>query len=89
MPTVAELGYPGFDAATWSGLVAPAGTPTAIINKLNAEANKALGTSEMKAKLHEDGSTPLGGTPQQFAEFIKKEHAKWGAAVRDANIKLD
>ena len=89
VPTVAELGYPGFEAATWSGLLAPAGTPPAIIERLNAEANKALGTNEMKAKLHEDGSTPLGGTPQQFAEFIRKEHAKWGAAVREANIKLD
>ena len=89
VPTVAEQGYPGFEAATWSGLVAPAGTPAAIVDKLNAAANKALGSSEMKAKLHEDGSTPLGGTPQQFAQFIKKEHAKWGAAVRDANIKLD
>jgi tripartite-type tricarboxylate transporter receptor subunit TctC len=89
VPTVAEQGYPGFEAATWSGLVAPAGTPAAIVDKLNAAANKALGTNEMKAKLHEDGSTPLGGTPAQFAEFIRKEHAKWGAAVRDANIKLD
>ena len=89
VPTVAELGYPGFEAATWSGLLAPAGTPPAIIERLNAEANKALGTGEMKAKLQEEGSTPLGGTPQQFAEFIRKEHAKWGAAVRDAGIKLD
>ena len=89
VPNVAEQGYPGFEAATWSCLVAPAGTPAAIVDKLNAAANKALGTSEMRAKLHEDGSTPLGGTPQQFAEFIKKEHAKWGSAVRDANIKLD
>jgi len=89
VPTVAELGYPGFEAATWSGLVAPAGTPKAIVDKLNAEANKALGKNEMKAKLAEDGSTPLGGTPEQFAAFIKSENAKWGAAVRDANIKLD
>jgi tripartite-type tricarboxylate transporter receptor subunit TctC len=89
VPTVAELGYPGFEAATWSGLVAPAGTPPAIIARLNAEANKALGTKEMKAKLAEEGSTPLGGTPQKFAEFIRQEHAKWGAAVREANIKLD
>ena len=89
VPTVAELGYPGFEAATWSGLVAPAGTPKPIVDRLNAEANRALGNSEMKAKLAEDGSTPLGGTPEQFAAFIKSEHAKWGAAVRDANIKLD
>jgi tripartite-type tricarboxylate transporter receptor subunit TctC len=89
VPTVAESGYPGFEAATWSGLVAPSGTPKPVIDRLNAEANRALGNSEMKAKLAEDGSTPLGGSPQQFAEFIRKEHAKWGAAVRDAGIKLD
>ena len=89
VPTVAEQGYPGFEAATWSGLLAPAGTPRAIVDKLNAEANKALGTDAMKKKLDEDGSTPLGGTPEQFAAFIKSEHAKWGAAVREAGIKLD
>ncbi|HET7730474.1 MAG TPA: tripartite tricarboxylate transporter substrate binding protein [Usitatibacter sp.] len=89
VPTVAESGYPGFEAATWSGLVAPAGTPRAVVERLNAEANKALGNPEMKQKLYEDGSTPLGGTPAQFAAFIKTEHAKWGAAVRDAGIKLD
>ncbi len=89
VPTVAESGYPGFEAATWSGLVAPSGTPKAIIDKLNAAANKALGSTQMKAKLAEDGSTPLGGTPQEFAAYIRSEHAKWGAAVRDAGIKLD
>jgi len=89
VPTVAESGYPGFEAATWSGLVAPAGTPKPIIDKLNAAANKALATTEMKARLAEEGSTPLGGTPQQFADYIKSENAKWGAAVRDAGIKLD
>jgi len=89
VPTVAESGYPGFEAATWSGLVAPAGTPKSIIDKLNAAANKALATTEMKTRLAEEGSTPLGGTPQQFAGYIKSENAKWGAAVRDAGIKLD
>lgn len=89
VPTVAESGYPGFEAATWSGLVAPAGTPQPIIDKLNAETNKALEQKDLLEKLKEDGSTPLGGTPAQFAEFLKKEHAKWGAAVREAGIKLD
>jgi tripartite-type tricarboxylate transporter receptor subunit TctC len=88
-PTVAESGYPGFEAATWSGIVAPAGTPKAIVDRLNAEINKALGNAEMAKKLAEDGSTPLGGTPQQFADFIKAEIAKWGAVVREADIKLD
>jgi tripartite-type tricarboxylate transporter receptor subunit TctC len=89
VPAIAELGYAGFEAATWSGLVAPAGTPKAIIDRLNAETNKALGRPEMVEKLKEDGSTPLGGTPQQFAAFIKAENAKWGAVVREAGIKLD
>jgi tripartite-type tricarboxylate transporter receptor subunit TctC len=89
VPTIAELGFPGFEAATWSGLVAPAGTPPALVERLNAEANRALKRPEMVKKLEEDGSTPLGGTPQQFAEFIRSEHAKWGTAVREANIKLD
>ncbi len=88
-PTVAESGYPGFEAATWSGVVAPAGTPKPIVDRLNAEINKALGNAEMAKKLAEDGSTPLGGTPQQFADFIKLELAKWGSVVREAGIKLD
>jgi tripartite-type tricarboxylate transporter receptor subunit TctC len=89
VPTVAESGYPGFEAATWVGLVAPAGTPRPIVDRLNAEAVKALANPEMARKLQEDGSTPLGGSPQQFAEFIKSENAKWGAVVREAGIKLD
>jgi tripartite-type tricarboxylate transporter receptor subunit TctC len=89
VPTVAESGYPGFEAATWSGLVAPAGTPQPIIDKLNGAANKALHHKDLLDKLKEDGSTPIGGTPAQFADFIRSEHAKWGAAVRNANIKLD
>ncbi len=88
-PTVAESGYPGFEAATWSGVVAPAGTPRALVDRLNAEVNRALGVAEMARKLAEDGSTPLGGTPQQFADFIRSEVAKWGAVVREAGIRLD
>ena len=89
VPTVAESGYPGFEAATWSGLIAPVGTPQTIIDKLNAATNNALRHKELLDKLAEDGSTALGGTPAQFAAFMRAEHAKWGAAVRDAGIKLD
>jgi tripartite-type tricarboxylate transporter receptor subunit TctC len=89
VPTVAESGYPGFEAATWSGLIAPAGTPQAVVERLNAETNKALRQKDLLDKLKEDGSVPIGGTPRQFADFMKSEHAKWGAAVREANIKLD
>jgi tripartite-type tricarboxylate transporter receptor subunit TctC len=89
VPTVAESGYPGFEAATWSGLVAPAATPRAIVDRLNAAANSALKHKDLLDKLKEDGSVPLGGTPQQFADFIRSETVKWAAAVRDAGIKLD
>ncbi len=89
VPTIAESGYPGFEAATWSGLVAPKGTPRAIVERLNAETNKALKNSEMIAKLDSDGSEPLGGSPQRFADFMKSEHAKWGAVIKEAGIKLD
>jgi len=89
VPTVAESGYPGFEAATWSGLVAPAGTPPAIVAKLNAAASRALASPAMQKQLADEGSTSLGGTPEQFASFLKAEHAKWGAAVRNAHIKLD
>ena len=89
VPTVAESGYAGFEAATWSGLVAPAGTPPAIIQKLNAAAAKALAGPAMQKQLADEGSTPLGGTPAQFASFLRTEHAEWGAAVREAHIKLD
>ena len=88
VPTAAESGYPGFDAGTWSGLVAPAGTPAAIVQRINATANHALASAEMKKRLHDEGSTALGGTPEQFAAFIKSEHAKWGEAVRGAGLKI-
>ncbi len=87
--TIAESGYPGFEAATWSGLVAPKGTPKAIVDRLNAEANKALRNPEMLAKLDADGSEALGGSPQRFADFLKAENAKWGAIIKDAGIKLE
>lgn len=89
VPTVAESGYPGFEASTWSGLVAPAGTPPAVVEKLNAAAAKALALPFMQKRLAVEGSTPLGGTPAQFATFLKSEHAKWGGAIREARIKLD
>jgi tripartite-type tricarboxylate transporter receptor subunit TctC len=89
VPTIAESGYPGFEATTWIGLVAPAGTPKPVVDKLNAAAVKAIASPEMTRKLAEDGSTALGGTPQQFSDFIKSENAKWGAVVREAGIKLD
>lgn len=89
VPTVAESGYPGYEAGTWSGLVAPASTPRAIVDRLNAEVAKALQRKDLLDKLAADGSEPMGGTPQRFAEHIRAEHAKWGAVIRDSGIRLD
>jgi tripartite-type tricarboxylate transporter receptor subunit TctC len=90
VPTVAELGYPGFDAITWTGLVAPAGTPPAVVERINAEVQKILQRPDVIQKLALEGSTAAAeGTPKQFADYIRSEHQKWGALIREANIKLD
>ncbi|GJG97619.1 tripartite tricarboxylate transporter substrate binding protein [Cupriavidus pauculus] len=89
VPTIAESGYPGFEAITWTGLVAPAKTPVAIVERINAEVRKALATPEVQDKLALEGSAAMGSTPAQFANYLRTEHRKWGTLVRDANIKLD
>ncbi|HET7836988.1 MAG TPA: tripartite tricarboxylate transporter substrate binding protein [Variovorax sp.] len=90
VPTVAELGYPGFDAITWTGLVAPAGTPQAVVERINSEVQKILKRPDVIEKLALEGSTAAAeGTPKQFADYIRGEHQKWGALIREANIKLD
>ena len=90
VPTVAELGYPGFDAITWTGLVAPAGTPPAVVERINGELQKILKRPDVIEKLALEGSTAAAeGTPKQFADYIRSEHQKWGALIREANIKLD
>lgn len=89
VPTVAEQGYPGFDATTWLGLVGPAGMPAEAVARLNKEVGVMLARKEVQDKLAFEGSIPVTGTPQQFAAFIKAEHTKWGNLIREANIKLE
>jgi len=89
VPTVAELGYENFEALNWSGLVAPANTPEPIVARLNAETVSALARPDMLEKLAIDGSDPFPSTPAAFAAFVRNEHAKWGAIVRESGIKLD
>jgi tripartite-type tricarboxylate transporter receptor subunit TctC len=81
VPTLAEAGMTGFDAGIWIGLLAPAGTPPAIIDKLSGAANEALNTDEVRTALKRQGTDPLGGTPKQFADFIRTDIAKWGAVL--------
>ena len=71
----------------WQGLVAPKGTPRAIIDKLNAAANQALKSADLRQKITSQGNEPLGGTPEDFAALIKSEAKKWGDVVRKADIK--
>ena len=88
IPTVAES-LPGYDAATWGGILAPAGTPKDIVMKLNAAANAALKMEDVRAKLEGAGVQIQGGTPEQFAAVIKGEVDKWEPIVKNAGIKAD
>jgi tripartite-type tricarboxylate transporter receptor subunit TctC len=81
VPTLAEAGMEGFDAGIWIGLLAPAGTPPAIIEKLSGAANDALNTEAVRTALKRQGTDPLGGTPKEFADFIRTDIAKWGAIL--------
>ena len=83
VPPVAEAGVPGYEAMQWYGLLAPAGTPTVIVQRVHAQAMVALRSPEMKARLAADGAEPLGTTPAEFGAYIKRELDKW-ARVRDA-----
>ncbi|WP_076998997.1 tripartite tricarboxylate transporter substrate binding protein [Variovorax sp. KK3] len=89
VPTVAESGYPGFDAITWTGLVAPPGTPAAVVERINAEVQKVLQLPDTVHKLALEGSVPTGGSPSHFAGYVREEHKKWGTLIREANIRLD
>ena len=89
VPTIAESGVPGFDAVSWSGVCVPAGTPRDIVNKLQQEIAKVLQAPDLKTRLLNDGIEPVGSTPEQYAEHIRKEAAKWGKVVKDTGAKSD
>jgi tripartite-type tricarboxylate transporter receptor subunit TctC len=87
VPTIAESGLPGFRAATWFGVLAPAGTPKEIVARLNAELAKALASPELIDHLRTEGADVVGGSPEQFGAFLKSEVERWGPVVRAAGIK--
>ena len=87
VPTIAESGVPGFEAGGFLGLVAPAGTPQAVINALNAAGQKSLAMQDVRERLLGLASPPVGGSPEQFASHIKREIDKWARVIRAANIK--
>lgn len=89
LPTVAEAGVPGYEAVSWGGVMAPAGTPPAIIDRLNAEINRILQQPDVAEKLSSFGAEIVGSTPDEFAAYLKDEIVKWGKVARDNDIKLD
>jgi tripartite-type tricarboxylate transporter receptor subunit TctC len=87
VPTIEEAGVPGYQAANWWGIAAPAGTPQPIIAKLNAEINAVLDSPEMKKQFDADGAVIVRMSPAEFTRFFEAELEKWGKVVKEANIK--
>ena len=87
VPTMQEAGVPGFDVASWQALYAPAGTPAAIVTRLNTEVEKVIATPEVKARMEGLGLEHSPNTPEQFADFGRREIAKWTKIVKDGNVK--
>jgi tripartite-type tricarboxylate transporter receptor subunit TctC len=88
-PTIAESGFPGFEASVWYGFIAPANTPKAIVTRLHDEVQKALQSKEVRDRLANAGGEVLPGSSEQFAGLIRNERQRYAKLVREANIKPD
>ena len=89
VPTASEAGLAGYDSTGWFGVVAPAGTPQAVVNRLNAEITAALNDEQIKASMRNLGVEPAPSKPEAFEAYIRSETAKWAKVIRDAHIKID
>ena len=89
VPTLAESGLKGFDVASWQAIFAPAGTPPAIVNRLNAELTRIVGETQVAARLYTMGVENVPMTPAQFADFQRAELAKWAKIVKDGNVRAE
>jgi tripartite-type tricarboxylate transporter receptor subunit TctC len=89
IPTIAEQGVPGFDATQWYGLVAPAGTPRPIIDRINAESRRILTGRRLRPRLEAEGADAAPGTPEQYRDFIAAERSRWGELIRATNMRPD
>ena len=89
LPTVAESGYPGFEVIGWFGWLAPAATPKPIVDRLNREIVKALAVPEVKDRLLNLATVPVGDKPEEFARFIRSEHDKWARVIKAAKIEIE
>ena len=89
VPTVAELGYQGFDVSTWYGLFMPAGTPKELVARVNAEVNRLLATPDMKAAIHAQGAEVQSMTPEQFSNLLKTDYVKWKGIVQASGATIE
>ena len=89
LPTIAEQGVPGYNAAAFHGYAVPAGTPPAIVNKLSAEFAKVVKAPDLAERLSEDGGEPIGSTPEQFRQFIATETLVWRKLIRETGVKVE
>ena len=89
MPTIAQAGLPGFEATLWYGVLAPAGTPMPIINRLHTTLTRAMQSPEMKARFMAEGAEPVGNTPQEFHAFIQSEIERWAVVVKASGMKAE
>jgi tripartite-type tricarboxylate transporter receptor subunit TctC len=89
IPTIAEAGLPGYEATLWYGIVLPAKSAPALIARLNTEFVRAVQQPDVRERMNSEGVLIIGSTPEQFAEHLRRESAKWGRVIRDAQIKLD
>jgi tripartite-type tricarboxylate transporter receptor subunit TctC len=89
IPTIAEAGLPGYEVGAWNGLLAPVGTPDAVVGALNRAVNEALRDSDLRQRFATDGAEVVGGTAESFAGFIRRELDKWRRVVQTGGIKLD
>jgi tripartite-type tricarboxylate transporter receptor subunit TctC len=87
IPTIAEQGLPGFEALSWYALMAPAGTPKTIVDRIAAECARALRAPDVRERLVALGADPVGNSPAELAEMLKRESARWGELVRKAGIR--
>lgn len=89
IPTLAESGLPGYQYGAWMGVLAPAGTPDAVVRRLNAELVRAVRSPEGRAWLESQGGVAIGDSSEEFAEYIREEHARWGRLIRQAGIRAE